>query len=426
MPGSAVTIETRLGASALPLVRAHPGKSGVVPLADGREAFAARVLLADAAERTLDVQSYIWHDDMSGNLLFEALRRAADRGVRVRLLLDDNNAAGLDPALSALDAHPSFEVRLFNPFPHRRWRVLDYAMDFARINRRMHNKCFTADNQVTIVGGRNVGDEYFGAADEILFVDLDVLVIGPAVNDVSRDFERYWTSESAYPVGRILPPASPATLSSVAATAARIERDPAAVAYRHALARQPFVRELLAGTLPFEWATATMVSDDPAKVLGRAPREAMLWHRLRALLGAPTRELTLISPYFVPGASGVDYFAGLAKAGVKVMVFTNSLEATDVAAVHAGYARRRKPLLKAGIALFNEAHVGATQRQSPGQAARASGQLGLQPLESARQDIFRRPLARVCRILQFRSAVGPTEYGIGLRDRQSGAGGIDR
>src|ERR1044072_5151844 len=145
--------ETRLGQSVSPRARLHPGQSGIVELRDGREAFAARVLLADTAERTLDLQYYIWRNDMSGALLFAALCRAADRGVRVRLLLDDNNTNGLDGFLGALSSHPNIQVRLFNPFRLRRSRPLEYATDFARLNRRMHNKAFTVDNQVTIVGG---------------------------------------------------------------------------------------------------------------------------------------------------------------------------------------------------------------------------------------------------------------------------------
>src|SRR5690606_12607446 len=156
------TSESRLARSIGARVRLHPGRSGIVALRDGRDAFAARAHLADAAEYTLDIQYYIWRNDMSGMLMFEALRRAASRGVRVRLLLDDNNTSGLDDLLAALDSHPNIEIRLFNPFVIRRWRVLN-LYDFSRLNRRMHNKTFTADNQVTIVGGRNIGDEYFDA-----------------------------------------------------------------------------------------------------------------------------------------------------------------------------------------------------------------------------------------------------------------------
>lgn len=354
------TANTRLGKSVLPLTRAQPGKSGVVPLPDGRDAFAARALLADAAECTLDVQYYIWHNDMSGTLLFEALHRAADRGVRVRLLLDDNNTTGLDTPLAALDTHPNIEVRLFNPFTHRRWRFLDYLTDFNRLNRRMHNKSFTADNQVTIIGGRNVGDEYFDAGQDILFVDLDVLAVGPVVDEVSHDFERYWSSASSYPASHILPPVSTTTISVLAAAASLIERDPAATAYTQALARSPFVRALLAGSLPFEWATARMISDDPAKGLGQAADGVLLWSRLKPILDGPTQELELISPYFVPTAAGAELFIALAKQGVKITILTNSLEATDVAVVHTGYAKWRKPLLKAGIALFEMKRISSS------------------------------------------------------------------
>ena len=365
---------TRLGRAAQAAARAHPGASGVLALADGRDAFAARVRLADAAERSLDVQYYLWRNDMSGVLLFEALRRAADRGVRVRLLLDDNNTTDeIDDVLAALDAHPNVEVRLFNPFPVRRWRAFGFLGDFPRLNRRMHNKSFTADNQVTIVGGRNVGDNYFDAANDLLFVDLDVLAVGPVVQDVSRDFDRYWASDSAYPVGRVLPPADPATLAAVRERAASVERDPAARDYLAALADQPFVRALLAHRLPLEWSPVHLVSDDPAKGLGRASRDELLAARLRRIVGdAPRRALELVSPYFVPGENGTEYFAQLARSGVQVVVLTNSLAATDVMAVHAGYARWRKPLLEAGVTLYEmkpTAERGAPQRTGSSSAA---------------------------------------------------------
>lgn len=227
------TARTPLGQGATKLISRQDvpaGYSGVHMLKDGRDAFAARILLARSATRTLDVQYYIWHGDLSGTLLLEAMRDAAERGVRVRLLLDDNGIAGLDDVLAALDRHPNIEIRLFNPFVLRKPKMLGYLADFARLNRRMHNKSFTADNQATIIGGRNVGDEYFGARDDGLFADLDVLAIGPVVGDVSRDFDRYWSSRSAYPAERILPPASQRERESLRAAAARIgqDRDPTA------------------------------------------------------------------------------------------------------------------------------------------------------------------------------------------------------
>ncbi len=369
------TSDTRLGKAALPMVQAHPGKSGVFALSDGRDAFAARVLLADASERSLDIQYYIWNGDKTGTLLFEALRRAADRGVRVRLLLDDNSTAGLDTILAALDAHPNIEVRLFNPFMHRRWRALSFLTDFWRLNRRMHNKSFTADNQATIIGGRNVGDEYFDAGQGVSFVDLDVLAIGPVVNDVSKDFDHYWASDSSYPAARVLARVNQTAITEVTAAALRIEKDPAAVAYMQAIANSQYVRQVLARQLSFDWATVQMVSDDPAKGLGRARDEELLWTRLKQVLQAPRQELELVSAYFVPGEEGVEYFSALARQGIKVTILTNSLAATDVAAVHAGYAKRRKPMLEAGVVIFEmepEFSPAPTQAHGPLGSSNAS------------------------------------------------------
>ncbi|NTV97363.1 MAG: phospholipase D family protein, partial [Thiobacillus sp.] len=279
------TETTRLGRTIAPQAAAHPGRSGIRPLLDARDAFAARILLARAAERSLDVQYYIWHPDMSGTLMFEALREAAERGVRVRLLLDDNNTAGLDPTLAALDAHANIEVRLFNPFPVRGPTALGYLTDFPRLNRRMHNKSFTADNQATIVGGRNIGDEYFGADEEVAFVDLDVLAVGPVVREVSQDFDRYWASASAYPVDRLLAPVAPERLAELAGQASLIERTPEARAYVEAVQASPFAGPLATGTVPFEWAATHLVSDDPAKGLDRSERDDELTSQLVRIIG---------------------------------------------------------------------------------------------------------------------------------------------
>ena len=349
LPGTSATV---LGKGVTPLAAAHPGHSGILPLRDPADAFAARYLLAQAAQRTLDVQYYIWRNDLSGTLLMNALVGAAGRGVRVRLLLDDNNTGGLDEVLAAVDAHPQIEVRLFNPFAIRKPRFLGYLTDFSRLNRRMHNKSFTADNEVTVIGGRNVGDEYFGATDGVLFADLDVIAVGPVVTDVSNDFDRYWSSESAYPAARLLPHVDRSKIGDVAAAAARVEREPGAVAYLTALRQSSFVRDLSAGTLPLQWAGVKMISDPPAKVVNRARPEELLFHRFGEIFGEPANEIDLVSPYFVPGRRGVELFTGWTKRGVKVRVLTNSLEATDVAVVHAGYAKRRKDLLKSGVILF--------------------------------------------------------------------------
>ena len=364
------TAGTRLERAVTALRAGHPNVSSIHALRDARDAFTVRYLLANRAERTLDVQYYIWRDDLSGTLLMKALLDAADRGVRVRLLLDDNNTAGLDEGLAAIDSHPRIEVRLFNPFVLRGARAVGYLTDFPRLNRRMHNKSFTADNQVTVIGGRNVGDEYFGATDDVLFADLDVIGIGPVVSDVSRDFDRYWASESSYPANRLLPSPSGAALGDLSAKASRVAREPAAVAYLKALRESSFVGQLNARTLPFEWAATRLISDPPAKVLGRAAREELLAQKFAEIFGTPAAELDLVSPYFVPGRRGVALFGDWAKRGVRVRVLTNALESTDVAVVHAGYAKRREALLEAGIRLYE------LRRTSGPRPGRSTGSFG--------------------------------------------------
>ena len=343
---------TRLHEAIGPLVDANPGLTGIHSLGDGREAFAARVALAEVAERSLDVQYYIWHGDVSGRLMFEALRRAADRGVRVRLLLDDNNTKGLDPTLAALDAHPNVEVRLFNPFPNRSNRILGYATDFGRLNRRMHNKSFTADGVATIVGGRNVGDEYFAAGEGIGFLDLDVIAIGAVVPEVAKSFDAYWSSQSAYPVDRIVPAAAPGDLEALAARGRETLESAAGAAYFESVRQTEFVRRVLKGELEWDWSRAHLVVDDPAKGLNRAQRKDYLTSSLEHVVGPAQREVHVVSPYFVPMKEGVEAFAALEARGVQVVVLTNALEATDVAAVHAGYAKRRRALLVAGVELY--------------------------------------------------------------------------
>lgn len=346
------TAATRFGSAIAPLAAAHPGQSGIYPLAAGRDAFAARALLAASAERSLDLQYYIWHKDLTGTLLLDALRSAAARGVRVRLLLDDNNTAGLDPVLAELDRDPNIEIRLFNPFALRSLRSLGYLGDFGRLNRRMHNKSFTADNQVTIVGGRNVGDEYFDAAGDLLFVDLDVLAIGPAVQAVSRDFDRYWNSASAYPVTAMVRDTDAQAPATLARDAQSLRSQVPAQAYLEAIRALPFVEQLAQRSLPMEWTSVRLISDDPAKVLDGARPRTGVAAELRALLGEPRRQVDLVSPYFVPGEELTQVLGGLVRQGVKVRILTNSLEATDVAAVHAGYAKWRRKLLASGVTLF--------------------------------------------------------------------------
>ncbi|WP_410803564.1 phospholipase D family protein [Marinobacter sp. KMM 10035] len=346
------TSDTRLGRAIAPLKQAHPGDSGIVMLQNAYDAFAARALLAEGADATLDVQYYIWQPDITGTMLLDVLYRAAERGVRVRLLLDDNGISGLDSTLAALDTHPNIEVRLFNPFVVRNPKWVGYLTSFSRLNHRMHNKSFTADNQAAIIGGRNIADEYFGAGTGALFSDLDVLAIGPVVSDLSNDFDRYWASASAFPAALILPEAGEGSLAEVVATARECSESSEASQYVCAVADSQFLKNLLDGNLGFVWSPVSMVSDDPAKVLGKKPKNGLMSRQLAEAMGRPERSVTLVSPYFIPTKAGVEMFQELERQGVHVRVLTNSLEANDVAMVHAGYAKYRKPLLEAGVQLF--------------------------------------------------------------------------
>ncbi len=343
---------TQLGQAVQGLVAAHPGVSGLHPLAGPRAAFAARMLLARHAERSIDVQYYIWQNDITGTLLLAELEHAAGRGVRVRLLLDDNGIDGLDDTLSALAAQPNFEVRLFNPFTWRHPKWANYITEFSRLNHRMHNKSFTVDNRATIVGGRNIGDTYFAATDDVLFADLDVLAIGPVVPEVSDEFDRYWASSLAYPIDRIVAAPVAGALARFHARAEALDVDPAASAYRQALAEDSAVQQLFDVSATLIWAPTRMYSDRPAKALGEIRKGDRLIDALAPLFTNATSSLQLVSPYLVLGKKGTQDLGALAKRGVDVRVLTNSLGATDVAAVHTGYAKRRKQLLQDGVELY--------------------------------------------------------------------------
>ena len=354
------TDETRLGRAVVEAVRQHPGQSGIYALTKPTDAFAARVILAQAAEKSLDVQYYIWHADQTGLLLFEAVFRAAERGVRVRMLLDDANTGGLDELIAALAAHPNIEVRLYNPLVPRSAPALNFITDFARANRRMHNKSFIADNEVTIVGGRNVGNEYFAAGEGVAFTDLDVMAVGAAVHEVSNAFDLYWNSASSYPATSLLPPAGATARPMLEARFAAAHADPQSAGYLDVLKRTVLVEQLIAKALPLDWAPARLVRDDPAKTLDRqGSTDVLLLSELLPAIGPPATSFDLVSPYFVPADAGTAALVRAAQRGIRVRVLTNSLAATDVPPVHAGYAKRRCELLRAGVRLYELAPTAA-------------------------------------------------------------------
>jgi putative cardiolipin synthase len=347
------TAATALGKADAQMLKSHPGENGFRPLPNGVEALVVRLLLAEAAERSLDVQYYIWHDDLTGRLFADALLRAADRGVRVRILIDDVGTKANDDALLSLDTHPNVEIRLFNPVASRVFRGLGMLTDFARVNRRMHNKAFVADNQRAVLGGRNIGDEYFEAHGDVAFGDLDVVTLGPVVAEVSKAFDAYWNAPVSIPIAALTGrPGKAASLDALRAELAAFveaQRDSTYVRY----ARSTLAQNLATGAEGLFWGRALLVVDDPAKV-GRAPEDTQ-GHLLPQLAGVAAQmrsELLIVSPYFVPGDAGVAWLRGLTQKGIRVTVLTNSLAATDVGAVHAGYKRYREALLEAGVRLY--------------------------------------------------------------------------
>jgi putative cardiolipin synthase len=366
------TAETRLGRALADAVAANPGKSGVHDLGDARDAFAARGLLCNAAERSIDSQYYIWAGDQSGQLLFGALWKAAQRGVRVRLLLDDSGTRDLDATLAVLDADPNIEVRLYNPFPSRGRKNTAFITDFSRVNRRMHNKSFTVDNQASIIGGRNIGNEYFKLGHGLGFADADVLAAGPIVHEISDSFDLYWNSPSAYPAARLIEAPTAQMTEQVLKDFEAARTDPNSLEYLEALRTTPLLEQLDRHELALEWTDVKFVADDPAKTLDESERtDILLYPDLLRTLGAPQQTLDIISPYFVPAKRGEDLLIGFARSGVNVRVLSNSLASNDEAAAHSGYAKHREVLLKGGVHMWELKPTAG--ELLPGQKARNVG-----------------------------------------------------
>jgi putative cardiolipin synthase len=346
--------------------RADSGESGFLLLGNGPDAFAARAALAGAAERSIDAQYYLLHNDLTGKLFVDQLIKAADRGVRVRLLVDDMDLGGRTLGAAMLDYHPHIEVRLFNPFVRNTSRLTQLMTGFGSVTRRMHNKTYTVDNQVAILGGRNIGDEYFGADPELDFTDIDVLLIGPVVNAVSDSFDDYWNSELAYPATALL--GRTASVEEYQQKRGQLDAFVAGQsgsAYLQALRGSEHAHALGADFPALDWGPVRLVHDQPEKI--QADRSQTAYHmapQLRPYFLDVEQELYIFSPYFVPGSRGVALLSDLAARGVRVRVVTNSLASTDVPVVHSGYAKYRKALLRAGVELYEmTSRPGVSKRQ---------------------------------------------------------------
>ena len=342
--------------------------SGFALVSTAELAFTSRMALIKAAQKTLDLQYYAVHFDDSTERLFDALREAASRGVRVRILLDDFNTAGKNAQVLKLAFENNIEMRLFNPLPSGRAspfvRIISSLGDLARLQRRMHNKIFVADNAVAITGGRNLGDTYFGQSEDANFVDLDILAAGRIARDLSRSFDQYWNNPLAYPVQSLMtareieaikPKSQPDTLAD---TGAALERDTSAATPPTSAA--PTVPALLDDTdlrlLTWTWAPSVMLVDKPSKIALDADTveaaQDTAVDGLLSLMSQAKTDVLIVSAYFVPGQQMMKQFAAMRQRGVRVRVLTNSLASNDAPAAHAGYARYRKALIAIGVEIY--------------------------------------------------------------------------
>lgn len=336
----------------------HPDLSGYHPIVTGANAFASRSILTGMATRNIDAQYYIWHDDQAGQLMLKDLWDAAERGVIVRLLLDDfNNNAKFDQHLLRFASHPNIAVRIINPLMHRKFQTLNFVTGLPRINRRMHNKSMIFDKQITIIGGRNIGDEYLSNDKNSQFADLDVLLIGKVVADIDNSFASYWSAPISFDIQTL------ATLDEGETTdfiqgLDKLQADEKSSSngslsvYKAAIEDSSIDTDLINKRVPFRWTDMQFLSDDVGKLTKTVPADTNLVHQLRTLLGSPSKKLTIISSYFVPTKDGVNTLVALAESGIDIKILTNSFDATDVTAVHSGYSQWRPSLLRAGVKIY--------------------------------------------------------------------------
>ena len=407
------TADTFFGKEFADEIAAHPGESGFYVLGDGLDAFVARAVFAHLAERSIDVQYYLYHSDLVGRLLTDQLLQAADRGVRVRLLVDDMGLAGRDFIVAAADSHPDMEIRIFNPFSRKTGRISQFVTRAGEVTRRMHNKSFTVDGQVTILGGRNIGNEYFEADPDLAFADLDVIAVGPAAREVATAFDLYWNSELAYPVSALVEkPPTPEEARQMRHQLADYVAAQADSAYLAALRNSDLVRKLRDDGVQFSWGDAVVVFDQPEKLLHDTGRTDLhLAPKLAPYLERVDRELIIFSPYFVPGKVGTAFLTDLVKRGVRVRILTNSLASNDVGIVHSGYAKYRKPLLRGGVELYemNKKLTREERKEKKGMEGSSKASLHAKSFVFDREQVFIGSLN-----LDPRAVVHNTEIGVVL------------
>jgi len=339
------------------------GHSGFYPLIGGNDALGVRLWLMDTAQKSIDAQTFLMKSDLASLVVTKHLLLAADRGVHVRFLLDDAFTTVDDEVLLLADAHPNIEVRLYNPISRRGLGMLNAIGDFRRANRRMHNKSFTVDNQMTIVGGRNIADEYFELRPKYEFLDLDVLAVGPVAQDVSAVFDRFWNHGLSVPMEVVRNKLTELELEAAQQNIRDDVRDRDDAVYRHAI-NSPVLKNLISGETSLFSAGVEVVTDEPEKLERPVAQENMvLVNHLDNAIRAASSEVLVLTPYLIPGKKGIAFWRSIVEKGVRVVILTNSLASNHHTYMHAGYAKYRKDLLRAGVELY-EARANAVPRES--------------------------------------------------------------
>ncbi|MEH6585816.1 MAG: phospholipase D family protein [Halioglobus sp.] len=362
------TGDTEFGRALLDWNADHPdGLSGFYPLSDGMDALGARLRLIEGAERSIDVQYFLMKDDDAGEVFAGSLLAAADRGVRVRFLLDDVFTSVHDDILALLNQHPNIEIRLFNPVSRRGIYYLNYAGDFARANRRMHSKSITGDNAFTIMGGRNIADEYFQLRNDTEFLDYDVLALGPIAAQVSEQFDDFWNSTLSLPMEALR---SEFTEEDLIKERAEIDEERSAghhSIYRRAI-NTKYMLELLDGSGVVYVAPAVLLHDGAAKLENPIDISQMtLINELAGFIAKANDSIFVITPYFIPTDRGVAFWQRMIDKDMEVSIVTNSLASTNHVPVHSGYSRYRKKMLAMGASIY-EARADAAAPMAEGEA----------------------------------------------------------
>ena len=341
----------------------HSSLSGFMLLGDGYDAFVARAVMANNAQRSIDLKTFIFKDDLIGNAVLGVLEDAANRGVRVRLLIDDLWLGEQDKRFAAFSAHPNIEVRLFNPLIRSRFKKAQYVTRFGSVTRRMHNKAFIVDNDIMVIGGRNIAREYFEAKPHVAYGDIDAIVAGPVVQDISDSFDQFWNHTLSYPIENLIKKEATKEQNNAIRRQARQSSNDSL--YTQALFDSDLAQKLNTGSMEYFWGDAKAIADSPDKIMSERDQiDLHMSGEMSKLFEETQEEVIIFTPYFIPGKEGALGLSQMVAQGKRVRILTNSLASNNHAAVHAHYAKYRRQLLEAGVEIYEVRQQGADEAET--------------------------------------------------------------